>query len=260
MTTPVMVRASSQGRLARLGADLGVVAGSALGEQWGSRPTGPQLPVVPALQPLLPHGLRRGSTVSVEGSLSLLLAVLSAASADGAWCVLVDLPPISAEAARDHGIDLARLPLIPTTGSNWTAVVGALLDAFDIVAARPPGRLTDSELRRLAARTRQRGTVLMPVLTEVSLGRVGDHSARWPLADLRLAVQPGPWSGIGDGYGRLKARRVTVTATGRGGAHRPRTAQLWLPNASGGIEPYPSGGLAPVVEMSRARSGAAAGG
>jgi hypothetical protein len=247
VTAPVVQRRRHpDGRLA----DLGVVSGSALGQVWGSRPTGPQLPVVPALEPLLPQGLRRGSTISVEGSVSLLLALLSAASADGAWCVLVDLPPISAEAARDHGIDLARLPLVPATGSNWTAVVGALLDAFDIVVARPPARLTDTDLRRLAARTRQRGTVLMPFLAG-SASATG--AARWPLADLRLSVEPGPWSGIGDGYGRLKARQVTVRVGGRRAAGRGRTAQLWLPSSNGSIEPYPAAGLAPVVELSRAR-------
>jgi hypothetical protein len=100
--------------------------------------------VHPALHELLPGGLRRGSTVSVSGSLSLLLALLAEASAEGAWCVLVDLPLGSAtrlgtEAARDFGIDLSRLPVVPAAGESWTNVVGALLDAFDIVAARAPG-------------------------------------------------------------------------------------------------------------------------
>jgi len=241
MTAPVLKRAAPDVRLA----DLGVVSGSQLGEVWGSRPTAPRLPVVAALEELLPEGLRRGSTVSVEGSVSLLLALVAAASADGAWCVLVDLPPISAEAARDHGVDLARLPLVPATGSNWVAVVGALLDAFDIVVARPPARLTDTELRRLAARTRQRGTVLVPFLT---------GGARWPLADLRLVVEPGPWSGIGDGYGRLRRRQVTATVTGRGQAFRPRSSELWLPNPQGEAELYLGTPVAPVLEIHRARA------
>ena len=59
----------------------------------------PRCRSTPALAPLLPDGLRRGSTVSVTGSISLLLALLGAASADGAWCALVGFPRISAEAA-----------------------------------------------------------------------------------------------------------------------------------------------------------------
>jgi hypothetical protein len=177
----------------------------------------------------------------------LLLALLSAASAEGAWSVGVDLPPISAEAARDHGIDLARLPLIPATGPHWVAVVGALLDAFDIVVARPPARLTDTELRRLAARTRQRGAVLVPFLT----GAPATGAARWPLADLRLSVEPGQWAGIGDGYGRLRRRQVTVTVSGRGQALRPRSSELWLPGDRGKAEPYPDEPVAPVLEIHR---------
>src|SRR6266508_4332181 len=96
----------------------------------------PPLPVAPALTSLLPGGLRRGSTVSVSGSVSLLLALLGAASAGGAWCALVGFPRVSAEAAREYGVDLARLALIPEPGEGWTTAVGALLDAVDIVAAR----------------------------------------------------------------------------------------------------------------------------
>ena len=58
----------------------------------GRRYAAPPLPVASALQPLLPDGLRRGSTVHVAGSVSLLLALLGTASAEGAWCALVGLP------------------------------------------------------------------------------------------------------------------------------------------------------------------------
>src|SRR5271154_973255 len=84
-----------------------------------SRPGAPMLRVDPALAPVLPDGLRRGSTVAVSGSVSLVLAVLGAASADGAWCAMVGMPPISAESARDFGIELSRLPLVPSPGSSW---------------------------------------------------------------------------------------------------------------------------------------------
>jgi hypothetical protein len=248
MTTPVAVRTALPSRFAAAG----VVAGSAVGEAallkkaLGSRPTAPRLPVLPALESLLPQGLRRGSTVSVSGqvgvsgAVSLLLALLSAASANGAWCVLVDLPPISAEAARDLGVELSRLPLVPATGSSWVAVVGALLDAFDIVVARAPARLSDSELRKLSARSRQRGTVFMPFLTD---------APRWPQADLRLVVEPGPWSGIGAGHGRLTGRQVTVTVSGRGEAIRQRSSRLWLPAPDGGVQLVEAERLAPVVEL-----------
>jgi hypothetical protein len=181
--------------------------------------------------------------------LSLLLALLAEASAEGSWCVLVDLPfgggaaQLSAEAAADFGIDLARLPLVPCAGKSWTTVVGALLDAFDVVAARPPARLPDGDLRRLAARARNRQSVLVPVLAA---------GARWPTADLRLVAEPGGWVGIGEGYGRLSRRQVTVSVDGRGQSTRSRSTTLWLPDSRGGaaadVEP-----IAPVVELSGVR-------
>jgi hypothetical protein len=188
----------------------------------------PPLPVAPALQALLPQGLRRGSTVHVSGSLSLLFALLGAASSAGAWCALVGFPRLSAEAAREYGVDLGRLALVPAPGESWTTAVGALLDSLDVVVARPPARLVPGDVRRLAARARSKDAVLMP------------YGGAWPGADVRLQAQAGQWVGIGDGTGRLRARPVEVAAGGRGPSARPRTATLWLPAEGGGL----SGGLA----------------
>ena len=189
----------------------------------------PALPVTPALQSLLPAGLRRGSTVSVSGSMSLLLAVLGAASADGAWCALVGLPHLSAEAADEYGIDLARLAVVPRPGEGWARAVGALLDAVDVVATCPPARVVPGDVRRLAARARTRDAVLMP------FGAGTDRT--WPGADVRLHLSDGEWHGIGEGTGRLRRRRVSVTVEGRGQAARARSAELWLPADGGGVAP-----------------------
>jgi hypothetical protein len=186
----------------------------------------PPLPVHPALSSLLPSGLRRGSTVGVSGSLSLLFALLGAASADGAWCALVGFPRVSAEAVREYGVDLGRLVIVPAPGSAWTTAVGALLDSVDVVAARPPQRLAPGDVRRLAARARTRDAVLLPYT---------NATGEWPGADVRLRVAGGSWSGIGDGTGRLRARRVEVQAEGRGAWARPQSVELWLPAASGGV-------------------------
>jgi hypothetical protein len=188
----------------------------------------------------------------VSGSVSLLLALLGAASADGAWCALVGFPRISAESACEYGIDLTRLAIVPAgelPASGWTTAVGALLDAVDIVAARPPtarGGLAPADIRRLAARARSKDAVLMPYFT-------GDAPhAGWPAADVRLHAACGIWAGIGPGTGRLRARRVEVSAGGKGPAARPRSATLWLPADGGGIsgvtaveEPV----LAPVIDL-----------
>lgn len=199
----------------------------------------PPLPVAAGLETLLPGGLRRGSTVCVTGSVSLLLALLGAASADGAWCALVGFPRLSAEAAREYGIELRRLALVPAPGAVWQTAVGALLDAVDIVAARPPANaaLPPGDVRRLAARARSKDAVLMPYVPD----------GAWPGADIRLAVRGGTWAGIGAGTGRLRAREVEVTAAGRGAAARGTTAHLWLPADGGGLEPVAP--LAPVIDL-----------
>ncbi|MGI8880569.1 MAG: hypothetical protein ACR2KJ_08705 [Jatrophihabitans sp.] len=215
-----------------------------------ARRAAPALPVAAALTPVLPEGIRRGSTITVSGSVSLLLALLGAPSAAGAWGALVGMPPISAEAAAEYGVDLARLAFIPDPGAEWSTAVGALLDAVDLVVLRPPATVADGTVRRLAARTRSKDAVLLPYLT---------GTLRWPGADVALSTTTIEWIGIDDargpavtepagagsaagsarrrsGHGRLLGRQVTISASGRGRNAAPRTTQCWLPApVSGGI-------------------------
>ena len=203
----------------------------------------PPLTVLGPLTPVLPGGLRRGSTVAVTRSISLLLALLGGPSSAGAWCALVGLPPVSAEAAAEYGIDLSRLAIVPAPGSRWLTAVGGLLDAVDVVAVRPPVRVGDGDLSRLAARVRGRDAVLVPYLA----GR-----SRWPRVDVELDLSGGQWCGLGTGHGRLRGRKVTVTATGRGQAARPRSTTCWLPSATGGIDhlaDLPVATVAPVAAI-----------
>lgn len=182
-----------------------------------------EIPVPAALSAVLSGGLRRGSTISVSGSMSLLLALLGAASAEGAWCALVGFPPVSAEAAVEYGVDPSRLVLVRESGPDWVTAVGPLLDAFDVVAVRPSARVVGEDVRRVAARVRMREVVLVPFAVD------------WPGADVQLHAQGGEWCGLADGFGRLRARQVEVTTEGRGRAARARSATLWLPAHGGGI-------------------------
>ncbi len=200
----------------------------------------PALPVAGPLRGVLPDGLRRGSTVAVTRSMSLLLALLGAPSRAGAWCALVGMPPLSAEAAAENGIELARLALVPAPGSGWLTAVSALLDAMDVVAVRPPASVSDGDIRRLSARARTRGSILMPYLGRSGAGQ------HWPRADVNLDLEVARWTGLGAGHGRLHARQVTVRASGRGSAARPRTTTCWLPSTSGGIADL---GPAPTVAL-----------
>ena len=183
------------------------------------------LPVVPALRPLLPgQGLRRGSTVAVSRSAALALVLVAGASAAGSWVAAVGLPDLGMVAAAEAGIALERLTLVPEPGARaWPAVVAALLDAMDVVLVRSPAGLPAGQARRLAARARERGAVLVPL------------GAWSEVPDLRLAVTASTWRGLGRGHGRLEARRVEVAVGGRGAAARERRAGLWLPGPDGTV-------------------------
>jgi hypothetical protein len=154
------------------------------------------------------------------GARSLVLALLAEASTSGAWSVVVGMPGLGALAAAQAGVCLERLALVPHPGPEWTSVVAALLDGLDVVVVAPPGPVPGRLASRLAARARQRGSVLMPF-------------GRWEGADLTLSSGPGVWEGLGAGQGRLRRRELTLTARGRGAAGRPRQVRVRLPDATG---------------------------
>jgi hypothetical protein len=109
--------------------------------------------------------------------------------------------------------------------------VAALVDGMDVVVVGGTARLSAADGRRLAARARQRGAVLMPY-------------GPWHGADLELSCTDGRWRGLGTGHGHLRSREVTVHARGRGAASRPRTTRVLLPAPAGELAPVavPSGG------------------
>lgn len=185
------------------------------------------LPAAPALRPLLPDGgLRRGSTVSVQGvgATSLAFALLAEPNAAGAWCAAVGLHSLGLLAADHAGLDLSRLVLIPEPGSDWPTVVAALLDVFEIVLLRPPSRINAKLQRRLAARLRERDRVLVVLGPDDSLGMP---------PDVRLTGTAGVWEGLGWGFGHLRSRQLRVSSEGRRLAGRPRQATVWLPDPTG---------------------------
>ncbi len=202
------------------------------------------LPVIPPLQGLFPGGgLRRGTSIVVAGEgasqqaaggangttsgLTLCLSLLGAASSAGSWCAAVGLTGLGAVAADDLGVDLDRLVLLPSPGPKWAEATAALLGGVDIVVLCPPFSVRPAMARRLLVRTRDRGAILI-----VLPGHAG-----WPeCPDLRLLVGNTWWDGIGSGNGHLRRRRVTVTATGRRSAARPRQRELWLPSMAGTVE------------------------
>lgn len=163
----------------------------------------PSMAVPRELAPLLPDGLRRGGTTAVEGSTSLVLALLSHACDGGAWAALVGMGDLGVLAAAQAGMDLGRMALVPTPGPDAPTVIAALLDGVDVVVVGPAAQLTDADRRRLSARSRDRGSVLLP-------------TSAWAGADVTLTVEGGRWAGIGEGDGWLRAHRLRVARRGRG--------------------------------------------
>jgi hypothetical protein len=217
-----------------------------------------RLPVLPALAPLLPGGgLQRGTTVAVgtqdglPGATSLALALAAGASQAGSWVAAVGLGALGLVAATELGVALDRLVLVADPGrqrDGWASVVAALVDGFDVVlvAGQPEGRgrdqgqrrgrgtgLRPADARRLVARARERGAVLMAVGGDLP----GERSP------VRLTVVTAAWTGLGEGWGHLAGRRMTVETGGRGEATRPRRAELWLPDADGAV-----GAVEPVTD------------
>ncbi len=181
------------------------------------------LPVLPALAGLLPGGLQRGTWVGVSGvgARSLALALVAEATASGSWTVAVGDPDLGLLAAAEAGVSMERLAAVATPApGSWGEVVGALVGAVDLVLVSPHHTVPAATVRRLGARARERGSVLV---------RVGDGP--WPgRFDTSLSVVGGAWEGSGGG--RLRSRRVEVVASGRGG--RERRVPLLLPSAGGG--------------------------
>jgi hypothetical protein len=178
-----------------------------------------RVPVLEPFERLLPDpGLRPGSTVGVAGtgSTSLALALVARAT-ENAWTAVAGLPSLNLVAASELGVAIDRLVVVPETTLD---VLAALADAFDVVLAR--SSLPACDARKLYARVRERDAVL------VLLGR---HQE----VDVTIETSILGWHGIDHGHGYLRARTLSVTVSGRGGAARPKQATMWLPDEDGDV-------------------------
>ena len=204
------------------------------------------LPVLAPLRDLFPGGdLQRGWVISTEGAgaTSLAFAVAAGPSAAGSWTAVVGEEGLGLAAAAEAGMVLERLLVVAAAEPRAAAeAVAALVGSVDIVLLGSGIRLGAVDHRRLAARLRERGSVL------IRLGGDGSHGAGvWPGgarsssgrasdlrgADVRLRVVSSRWRGLGYGWGLLCSRRVSVEVQGRGAAGRPRSVDLLLPGPGG---------------------------
>ncbi len=177
-------------------------------------------PVDERLHEVLPWpGLRRGSLIEVRSRALGWLMVAKAMEA-GAWAAVVGSSSSGWAAAAEMGVPLERLAVIAAPPVEVAGtVIGALVDAVELVLVDPSVNIRPHELRRIAARVRERKGVL------VAFGEVG---SAWEGVDVRLSIAGVTWHGLQQGHGALCGRQVEVEATGRGAAFRPRRTSLWL--------------------------------
>ncbi len=182
------------------------------------------LSVPEPLRPVFPlGGLSRGSRLSLRGTGAASIAMHAVAS------------------ASREGWSLERsVFVVEPPASQWGTVMAALVDAVDVVIVDPAHQVTASDARRLAARSRERGAVVVDVALDD-----GRRRYRWPTeSDLVLTVEPVDWDGLEVGHGLLGDRLVRVTSEGRRGAARPRSDNRHPPARSVLREHHPGGALA----------------
>ncbi|WP_309066789.1 hypothetical protein [Microbacterium sp.] len=198
-----------------------------IGRMQRRRSNDPVLPLDPALQGLLPEGgLQTGTVYSISPSPSLIFALMSAASRRGSWCAAVGMPTLGLEAAAASGVDLNRLILVPSPGERWLAVVSALAEVVPLIAMNPATPVRDADAARLAARLRDRGCTLLT-------------TAHWPQGEGLITLHDPHWEGLGEGWGLLSDRTVTLTAQTRS-SPRPQSVRVRLPGSLGAVEAAPT--------------------
>ncbi len=162
----------------------------------------PALPLASELTSLLPEGLKRGQVVTVTGATSLMLALAAQASAAGSWTAAIGMPTIGVVSAARRGIALERLALIPHPGAQAVQAVSACVEGVDVVLLGERLALSDTDRRRLAARAKERGSLIVA-------------AGPWQGAHVNLTVERSVWRGLGAGDGRLRSRELTVAVGGR---------------------------------------------
>lgn len=181
---------------------------------------GDRLPLIAPMERLLGQKLRRGAVIAIEGEAarySLAMVLLAGISRAGGWCGVVGAPDFGYAAAEGYGVQLDALGLVPHPGPEWPAVVSALSAGMAAVLVRPPERVSGQLARRLIAKARQAGCVVLTM------------GSAWEGSDVRLSVVRREWIGLGQGTGRIRRCRVTVVAS-----HRPHVRlDMWMPADDG---------------------------
>lgn len=126
------------------------------------------------------------------------------------WVACVDVRGwLSPMSMWEMGITTDRVVVVRCADANiWPQVTAALVEGMSAVYAEVPAGVPAPLLRRLGALARARATPVMlrPVQGDLPAG----------VSHLRLEAQKVMWAGTRQGQGRLRDRRFTLAATGKG--------------------------------------------
>jgi hypothetical protein len=178
------------------------------------------LPLRSDISQLFPWGgLKRGTVVETL-SPALAFVLLAEATTQGSWVAVVGSSELGLAAARDYGVALQRLVIVHRPAPDRVAtVLAALVDALDIVVVGPKLVERGVDVRRLSARARERGSVLL------SLGGWLEGP------DISLHVRSQNFNGLAgglSGHGHIGYWSVDIETSGRGAASRPRNCRMLL--------------------------------
>jgi hypothetical protein len=170
--------------------------------------------------------------------MSAAFLVAAGASQAGMWLGAAGVPVLGLQASREAGVALERVVAVRAPDAQapdgqgrvsgaardewWGQVLGALVDGFDLVLFGAASQVRPGTARRVQSRLQSRGAVLLIV------GHPGGFSC-----DVQITTESA-WSGLGDGHGHLRARRVDLAVDGRR-IPRTRRGSIWFPGAAGEI-------------------------
>ena len=162
------------------------------------------IPVLAGLDTLfLDGGLKPGGVYELSPHTSLIWTLLAEASAKGHWVATLGMDHLGFHAAKEYGVNLERLIVLPRVQHHWWSVLSALVDVVSIVAVSPEGPLPSPHtLDTLVARARERQCALL-------------IRGQWPHSEGLIGVEQMAWVGLDDGSGVLSQQRFTVCHTPR---------------------------------------------
>jgi len=167
----------------------------------------PALPVIPGLDRLFPDGgLKPGYVYGIPGHTSVTWALIAEATKRGHQVATVGSDHLGFRAAREYGVVLDRLIVLPRLQQKLWSTVASLVDVVSLVVIHtdsppPPPAARDT----LLGRARERECVLLV-------------AGPWPQVHATVSVDAMRWNGLGQGNGVLTGQTLTLRYTPRHGA------------------------------------------